>query len=67
MMQRPSWGPEASAIPVKVYYRTKLPDGTMSRTNWTVMPHAAYFDWLFKEAPAKGYAVERVEQQRDDG
>jgi hypothetical protein len=65
MTQRPNWGPKASTIPLKVYYRTKLPDGGFSTTNWARMEHAAYFKWL-EEAPAKGIELVSVEQLREE-
>ncbi len=66
MSRRPNWGPDASSVPVKVYYRTKLPDGGYAPgTNWARMEHKAYFKWL-EEAPAKGYELVSVEQIREE-
>lgn len=60
-----NFGPTASTLRVKVYFHTKHPDGTVSRSNWVTMGHEEYFKWL-EAAEAKGIVLESVEQIRND-
>lgn len=55
--QRPTWGPDASTLPVRVTYRVKGQRATMTRT----MPHREYWEFVMNQQ-ATGYELVHAEQ-----